>query len=76
MAMVAAVRVTARSESHSGEGRAALQCASYGYVLENGCLVKEAHAPELLEVPELVSSLQRCPPRAVASGGNPLTSEY
>lgn len=36
--------------------RAALQCASYGYVLENGRLVKEGRASDLLEDPDVVAS--------------------
>lgn len=36
--------------------RAALQCASYGYVLENGRLVKEGLASDLLEDPAVISS--------------------
>jgi len=36
--------------------RAALQCASYGYVLESGRLAKEGPAKELLEDPGVISS--------------------
>jgi branched-chain amino acid transport system ATP-binding protein len=36
--------------------RAALQCASYAYVLENGALVKEGPADTLLHDPQVISS--------------------